>query len=161
MSRSGCPGARLTSGPLVGCRLAAPAFTCLRAFRCLAALSPFILILGWLGAGLMGVGVSGWGRAKSLVDEAITTTLRLARASMLFERAALPLSRAPSATSPVPGFSWGRCTAASNEERIRAATPPQRAVEGRPRAWRPVSLQADLELHASRRRRPGPSAGAR
>jgi len=40
----------------------------------------------------MGVGVSAWGRAKPLVDEAITTTFRLVRASMLFWRAALPLS---------------------------------------------------------------------
>ena len=52
----------------------------------------FILILGaW--AGLITGGVPSWGVVKPLVDEAITTiTLICPAASMLFYRAALPLS---------------------------------------------------------------------
>ena len=74
------------------------------------------------------MGLSAWGRAKPLVDEAITTALRLARSFMLFWRAALPLSRATLCYVAGARVLLGWCTAAGNEDRIRAATPRLRAV---------------------------------
>src|SRR5215472_5912658 len=54
---------------------------------------PYNLILGEPGIGAGWGGVAASGSAEPLVDEAITTTLRLPRGSDAFYRAALPLSR--------------------------------------------------------------------
>jgi len=63
---------------------------------------------------------------------------------MLFQRAALPLSRATLCYVVRARVLLAAVCCASNEDRTRAATPPLRAVEGRPRAWRPSACRLIL-----------------
>jgi hypothetical protein len=95
-----CPAARIHADqwlqaahwPEPGLQTSMIASTGLFAYR--STVSLFILILGRGGYGLVTGGMSAGGRTKPLVGEAITTIVSTCPgASMLFYRAALPLSR--------------------------------------------------------------------
>ena len=120
---------------------------------------PYNLIFGALGVWADLGGVASWGTAKLLVDEAIIRPLRLPGASMLFYRAALPLSR--TTLDYLAGVVRRHCRKIGSC--CRKLTPAKQALlvlahlrTGRPSpAWRP-DLASAPRLPGGMSRRPLP-----